>query len=544
MQSVRFRLQIHHPLEPGLAETENPPTPLPLFDLQGDQTQLAELAEVVETYVQNLLRQSYHQLNLGLPWHTDPADAETDPWEHAPHPSAPTLPPADSSTPSPSGGPSLSPGSLVTHVLDIGDTWRTTGATKAGRVGVPQDPIALTVSQLFDLANTLDESRQEIETLPVQETPARLLPQSQPVWAKTVAMFVLALGLTGGVGWWITSGGLLQVASDSPETGVAPASQPPVAPNAAPPAVNNPQVAPPGDRPLANGRPSSSNPKNKPGQTLAQNPSGSAVNESTDPAAKESVIATGQAPPNSPAQTEAGNSATGSNPTTGTTQNTPSNPNLSRTRSTSTLSKTSQDAIALAGNSTFTGADNLATRLKAHSKESPSVTQGKAPPADDTAIALAPELASREDSLEARTSTLDGQQFSTTSKLQGEVITTQEQAQSPAGIVAPPAAVLPPPAPPAPIAGPSTDLSGPVAQVRSYFLRQWTAQQGGQQPLSYSVELNPNGTVRSVSPARANSPSLSLPSPGQALTIPLSSGQVETVRVDLNPDGSVDAQLQ
>ena len=155
LDKIQFELQFD---DPRLLEEDQ-------VTVKGDRLQLELLRNVVQTYVKKFLHQT------------------TFDWQKSPE--------TELSTSQPYHLPSLSPQGLLTHHLTLGSL-----ASQASHQSV-----TLTVSQLFDLVNALEEYHNTIVTLAdPKSTPLR---KSFKVWIATGTVAVLAILIpTVGVKWF------------------------------------------------------------------------------------------------------------------------------------------------------------------------------------------------------------------------------------------------------------------------------------------------------------------------------------------------------
>ncbi|NEO26896.1 MAG: DUF4335 domain-containing protein, partial [Kamptonema sp. SIO4C4] len=126
--------------------------------ITGDRNQLDRLCDTVTTYIQTFLANK-----TPLPLFT-PAEAP----ETSPNPQL-----------------SLQPRSLLTHDLLLGDL----------NTAQSVQQVSLNTTQLFDLATALERYSSEVDHLPKLSSPR----QPTPLWAKTAALFILALGVTTAI---------------------------------------------------------------------------------------------------------------------------------------------------------------------------------------------------------------------------------------------------------------------------------------------------------------------------------------------------------
>ncbi|WRH65377.1 MAG: hypothetical protein RSE13_15935 [Planktothrix sp. GU0601_MAG3] len=87
-----------------------------------------------------------------------------------------------------------------------------------------------------------------------------------------------------------------------------------------------------------------------------------------------------------------------------------------------------------------------------------------------------------------------------------------------------------------------------VNEVRNYFQKIWYPPKNLKRTLQYSLKLNSDGSLQSVTPvglpAVNRQKQLDLPEIGKPFVSPLESGKTPKIRVILQPDGSVQAFLE
>ncbi len=182
LRQVRFDLSFD---DPKLADHQQ-------VMVSGDRLQLDALSEAVRTYVQQLLEPDAQQMQPALQY-LHPADNG--------HPIAP-LPLHETllhTTAALSSRPEantvlamptsiyLKPAGLLAHDLHLGPL----ATAASGEV------LRLSATQLFDLANALDDYAAEAVALPAMGRSRWSSPTTG--WLKTAAVLVLALGATGGI---------------------------------------------------------------------------------------------------------------------------------------------------------------------------------------------------------------------------------------------------------------------------------------------------------------------------------------------------------
>ncbi len=210
LNNVRFRLAFDGPHLPAEQHVR----------VQGDRHQLEILCDVVDAYVQQMLTQSTAQFNSSvfqaspepeddssvIPIH---AKRRPSPLPHTqlepgrslvppevimePHHPAPSMPEASSVNQAgglgiviPSGL-ALLPGGLLTHRLWLGSLATDDSGTSK----------TLSTTELFDLANALDEYKGEHLAMPDLQEKGWF--RSTPPWMKAVAVVVFAVGMTTAV---------------------------------------------------------------------------------------------------------------------------------------------------------------------------------------------------------------------------------------------------------------------------------------------------------------------------------------------------------
>jgi hypothetical protein len=136
--------------------------------IKGDRSQLEALCDVVHSYVQYLIRQRATSINL--------VESEASPTPKT------TEEGQDSSL------PSFKTQSLFVHELSLGELSK----------GTSVKTVKLSATQLFDLANALENYQDEIESLAVLKP--RNNPQQLIFWGGIAATVLLAIGLNTG---WI-----------------------------------------------------------------------------------------------------------------------------------------------------------------------------------------------------------------------------------------------------------------------------------------------------------------------------------------------------
>ena len=144
---IQFKLSFD---DPRLTETEQ-------VTLAGDRTQLEQLYQAVNQYIQNFLQKSSLEQLLS------PSFSE--------------------STTEGDGQPFLQPQGLIAHELFLGSLENTNSG----------DKINLSTIQLFDLVTALEDYHQEVATIPNSNSPQT---KKRPVWITIAASLILLAGLT------------------------------------------------------------------------------------------------------------------------------------------------------------------------------------------------------------------------------------------------------------------------------------------------------------------------------------------------------------
>ena len=200
--------------------------------VNGEQEDLALLSEVVTDYVQKFLHRSALDLPLLIPETTTLEHSFSEVLNHqsdkvVPFPDIkdselegePEDPKISPMSPPPfARGPRLEPKGLLAHQLHLGYL----GGEEV------RDSIALSTTQLFDLATALDEYAEDIVALPFLKDSDRSV---VPYWAGTAAAVVMAVGLTAiGMKTFNSSPEATTVAQNEADTPQAPIGIVPQAP--------------------------------------------------------------------------------------------------------------------------------------------------------------------------------------------------------------------------------------------------------------------------------------------------------------------------
>lgn len=164
--------------DPTLPEEQRVP-------IRGDRDQLEALCDAVTTYVQELLQRSPESFCFSFSGFEDSTKVSDD-TELTDFQPEPLLAKTSNNFTSPISGSKiyLEANSYLTHNLYLGSL--------ANQVS--GDVIPLTLLQLFDLANALDEYTADVLALPMLNQNGSVV--RFPTWVSVAAMFVIAIGLT------------------------------------------------------------------------------------------------------------------------------------------------------------------------------------------------------------------------------------------------------------------------------------------------------------------------------------------------------------
>jgi Domain of unknown function (DUF4335) len=172
IKSLQFLLSFE-----GLSQSDREPV-----EIRGDQTQLAQLSNVVTNYIQTLLASRATDLSL------QPSDLPIQPGNIPDHSTNPLSEPTaitDSSMPvSSDASVQIRPRSLLTHELTLGSL----ANEQSG------NSVLLKVSQLYDLATALDDSAADLQHLPALGVVSPAWRNALPL-AQGAAAVLLAVGL-------------------------------------------------------------------------------------------------------------------------------------------------------------------------------------------------------------------------------------------------------------------------------------------------------------------------------------------------------------
>lgn len=460
VKELRFELRFD---DPRLPQEEQ-------ISTRGDRAQLQQLCDVVGNYVQNFLRQTSFQIPVAVETLTLPSTYL--PEARANEPMA--LPDrsegdrnASVSFPS---SPALKPKGLLWHELSFGSL--------AGNSSKPA--IELSASQLFDLAEALEQFSAEIDTLPALDKIKRR--KKTVIWASTAAVALLAVG-TAIVGTRVFQASERQAAdiaasqreADSkrdPQSNLGEAIPPvPVAPTDGP--VPSPTMPP--------------SLKNR--ESLPPPPS---VSKPTNSSRRTSVPPVLPPPPQSPSPPA---NAKPASPKQSTIAVSPESPKKAQPSSSAPSESPKSESAAPNGELTLPTLPSLQSEPFSANGQTQSVAPSK-PEADNTAPASTPNP-------------------------------TAYAPQATQNLL---------------------DTIPQVAEVRRYFQERWKAPEGLNQRLEYRLMLDREGAIARIVPlGRAANIYLDrtqMPLMGTPFVSPLETNERATIRLVLNPDGSVKTFLE
>ena len=440
LDKIQFELQFD---DPRLLEEDQ-------VTVKGDRLQLELLRNVVQTYVKKFLHQT------------------TFDWQKSPE--------TELSTSQPYHLPSLSPQGLLTHHLTLGSL-----ASQASHQSV-----TLTVSQLFDLVNALEEYHNTIVTLAdPKSTPLR---KSFKVWIATGTVAVLAILIpTVGVKWFRQVISTNMGEEDVRETTENPLSFLDVLPPVPPPPktpLPTPSLAP---------KLASRDPLPPPGK----------IDQGTPPPRNANVAI--QAPPlrvlpPPPASPPA-----------------PPKPNTTASNSSVTV-------------------EQVPTHLLPNG-ETPIVMPGL-PPERVEQLIQNPTLPTPP-TLRAKTPNRNNTPY-----MLSETAREQNQPTIPDELLSPESKIIPKPPPETTL----LDAIPQVAQVRQYFQERWQPPENLQQTLEYRLIVQEDGSIQKTIPLGRSAaiylPQIPFPSPGSEFVSPLQTPNNQTIRLVLIPNGKVKTLLE
>ncbi len=270
--------------------------------VSGDRAQLDLLCEVVESYVQKLLNQfptGWHSLLPKSPVVAEQSDVESVSGDGAETTGALIMPKLPETQ-----GVYLQQSSLLSHDLFLGSLVTETSGSA----------ICLSTSQLFDLASALEEYAAEAIALPIKHRPGVAWVRGTPIWARTAAIAVVAVGITT-VALQLTnnSNPISQRTKEQPST-PPPTVPPPPPPGSTPLPADLPTVPIPSNLPSINPPPVTSiSPAAAPKSSQSGDPQ-VAINPSPVPAPKNGIVVEPRSNPSN--QTTVGKADPGSKTST------------------------------------------------------------------------------------------------------------------------------------------------------------------------------------------------------------------------------------
>ncbi|MBF2019322.1 MAG: DUF4335 domain-containing protein [Hydrococcus sp. C42_A2020_068] len=466
VKELRFELRFDDPRLP----TEEQ------ISTRGDRAQIQQLGDVVGNYIQNFLRQTSFQIPVAVETLTLPSTYSPEARANEPM-ASPARPQGERnrSVPFPSS-PALKPKGLLSHELSFGSL----------AVNSSKPAIELSVSQLFDLAEALEQFSAEIDTLPALDKIKKR--KKTVIWASTATVALLAIG-TAIVGTRIFQASERQAAdiaasqreADSkrdPQSNLGEAIPPvPVAPTDEP--IPSPTMPP--------------SLKNR--ETLPPPPS---VSEPTNSSRRTSVPPVLPPPPQSPSPSA---NAKPASPKQSTTAVSPESPKKAQP---SSSAPSQPPTTAPNGELNLPTLPSLQSEPSSANGQTQSVSPSK-PEADNTAPASTPNPTAYAPSAAAPPASSQATQ---------NLLDTIPQ----------------------------------VAEVRQYFQERWKAPEGLNQRLEYRLMLDREGAIARIVPlGRAANIYLDrtqMPLMGTPFVSPLETNERATIRLVLNPDGSVKTFLE
>jgi hypothetical protein len=449
--------------------------------VQGDRPQLEALRDTVQAYVQNLLDHSQNRLDESF----GPASGPS-------HTAPETQPEVQSALALASNGAeeasrnrmgiSLQPKGLLAHDLTLGS------------LATPESgpTIALSTLQLFDLANALDDYSTDLVALPDLQRPSVI--QTPPAWTKIAAVSLVAIGMTATVAK-LFDGSTRQdpltanQGASSSDQRIANQLPPDIVAKASPSLGANSSMSMP---PLMNGTAGTT----VPGTTVPGTPG-----------------KPGNLPKLDTTKSAGGSTAAGA---TGTPQGTAGGAGPVGTPGTPVI------IAGGTGNAPLQGTGNSAAGRGANPGDAAAGTM-----AGNPAGMMAGNAAGSAES-----------QAAGEAEARARLPEDLAQATRDAAIIRPPAASAP--ATGAITAIPQTD------ELRQYFQARWKPVPGVTQSLAYQLKIDTNGAIDQFTPlntaAREQVEKSGIVT-NEAIVSPLIKGKAATVRLELNPDGSVQTFL-
>lgn len=466
---IQFEVRFH---DSQLPEAEQ-------IRIQGDRPSLVELHEVVKNYVQKVLASSPERFNALLV--EDAANTPTMPAELD-----------SSSTPASAsvGEIYIQPGEGLSHNLFLGPL-----ATPSTGEFIP-----LSMTQLFDLANALDEYATDVLAVPANfDSPTRFAATPSTAWAGIAAVLLVGVGLTAGLVQLLNR-------SDEPQTASRPPQQPSPSPTLSPDAA--PSLPSADNLPSPTTSPTPGNLPNTPG--IGSSPAvpspQSDTTLSTAPTTPPFTSTAPPATPNAKVSPLPGIAQAPSSSTNGSNQaNQPANDAAVQPGSVATL-----PGIATNNNLPSPPTPNRSAQTP------PTIDVPAEPPSNPTPPQSVEGLSPRERIRAA---------------LEGKPV--EEPSAKPSRQAPQRAAFAPTPQ---------------VNEVREYFQERWKPPSGLSEPLEYSIVLDVDGSVQRIEPlgkaARNYIDRSGLPLIGEPFVSANPQGETPRVRVILGADGKVQSFLE
>ncbi len=450
--------------------------------IQGTQAQLEGFAQLTEQYVQSWLGRSF------TADHPDALEPPSAFWNDAPE------------WQSTSG---------YSHRLSLG--------------ALNVDPILrelkVSTTQLYDLAEILQQSVAEVQPVSASSGFARTLPERSPSWGKTAAVATIALSLTGGLAWVMGGESVFQTASDSEPDELVSLNSP---------QERNPAESPINLPPAFPAKPTKPVPQGKQSKTsIAKKVTPPKVGEQTVNANVDNAIA-----PQKPSPSASAKSSGTENKASSGSKSLIAQDSLKTSQSSKTPAKTSKPsklsdaeiAKDARGDQPKAEPDSTTPSPKPVAKPAPTVEAiAETPPVPSTSpnpVAAAPPGAPEAATLQSRAKAANTppESLAGASPNSSDFSIASESSRRVASPVS-------------------------AAPVLRFFQSQWKGQDSLKQSLLYSIAINPDGSVRSVTPkndaASTQFSQTPLPSPGDPLMSPFSGPNVATFEVMLYPDGTV-----
>ena len=480
--------------------------------IRGDRDQLESLSLTVNDYIGQLLAHSHTELPIVYPERSLASDLSPKPYTFAAR-----IPANSEPTQAQEGDPDLQlrARTLLVHELELGDL-----ATEVSGPAIP-----LTVSQLFDLASALDECAEEMAMLPEQgELPEHPQPwlRSPPIWARSAAVVVLMVGVTTATLKLHPS----RILKEMPQTS-SPISLDREQSIAESPADSQSPSTSQTDR-LLPSTPSPTGPLSVPSPAPHSSPSRSdpapSFSRTTPvPSSVPSRAPISSAPtlpmqsrPQQPQHSQT-KPSTGAQPSVRLDhEDSPSRLTLPRTKlkTVPATPKPQTPGITATKSPAFSTAPKSESPKPAAPQEAPSLRQR---PESDVLPSLPESAGYSNDALEAQAQADNRQQRGRRSQTQ------------PSTAIAPPQA-----------------KSKPLPQateVQQYVAQRWQAPPNLSQTLQYLLVLNVNGSLQRIQPVGVTATQylnqIPLPNLNQPFVSPLTGSSSATIRLILEPDGTV-----